>query len=307
MIVKSYLFSQVMLVIFTFSLADTGYAGSYPLSAGVDVVGRVEEGVARAGETLIEIARRYDIGYQEIIHANPDIKPDKKMFVGTKVVIPSRFILPSAPREGLIINLSELRSYYYPKGKDVVVTHPVGIGRDGHWKTPLGITKITRKDKNPYWRPTANVRAEAAKYGTPIPSVFPPGPNNPLGEHSLRLGWPTYLIHGTNRPEGVGAQVSAGCIRMLPEDIEYLFDTISVGTKVTVIDEPYKVGWDGRELYFEAHQPLDDARLRFKNDLSEIVLLINQKSINERAIIQWTKVQRIVQAGTIDLEVIGAR
>ena len=296
-----------LLTILVVMFCQVGYASTYALEHNSDVVGQLQQGVATSGETLIDIARRFDIGYQEIVSANPEIDPSKQLFSGTKVSIPSRFILPNTPREGIIINLSELRLYYYPKDKNIVVTQPVGIGREGGWKTPLGVTRVTKKETNPFWYPTPNVRAEAARNGTPIPRIFPPGPDNPLGKVTLRLGWPTYLIHGTNRPEGVGARVSAGCIRMLPEDIQYLFDNTPVGTKVTVIDEPYKVGWDNDTLLFEAHPILEDARPRYEESFSQIVQLVTNKVNDSDAYIQWSTIKNLVQKGVVLPTIIGSK
>lgn len=217
-----------------------------------DVVGRIFFTHPEIGETLSDVGIRYDIGYYEMVRANPQIDPNRQLPPETRILIPFQFILPPAPREGVVINLAEYRLYYFPPNDNVVITMPVGIGREG-WTTPLGVTKVTRKERDPIWRPTDKVRAEAAKHGTPIPNAFPPGEGNPLGRHVLRLGWPTYLIHGTNRRDGVGARVSAGCLRMMPEDIEYLFDLVEVGTPVRVINEPIKLGWQRGSLYMQVH------------------------------------------------------
>jgi L,D-transpeptidase ErfK/SrfK len=126
------------------------------------------------------------------------------------------------------------------------------------WNTPLGNTKIVAKTENPSWYPPASIRKEHAEDGDELPAFIPPGPNNPLGNHAIRLGLPGYLIHGTNRPEGVGMRVTHGCIRMFPEDVEYLFKILPVGTQVNLINEPYKAGWLAGKLYFEAHPQLEE-------------------------------------------------
>ena len=172
-------------------------------------------------DTLPDIARRFNLGYEEIARANPGVDP----WVpgeGREIVLPTQFVLPAAPREGLVINLAQLRVFYFPKVKEgepqTVITHPIGIGKVG-WQTPEGTTKVTGKRKNPTWFPPASVRKEHKEAGDPLPSKVPPGPDNPLGAHMMTLGWPSYLIHGTNKPYGVGLRSSHGCIRFYPEDI----------------------------------------------------------------------------------------
>ncbi len=176
------------------------------------------------------------MGYQEMVKANPDLNPVDVLSPRVRVLIPSQFTLPKAPRHGLVINLADYRLYFFPENDNVVMTFPVGIGRKG-WSTPCGLTKVIAKQANPTWHPTASVQEYAAQHGVLMPDSFPAGPGNPLGKHVLRLGWPTYLIHGSNSDGGIGERVSAGCIRMLPEDIEYLFDLVKVGTPVRIVKE----------------------------------------------------------------------
>jgi len=230
---------------------------------GNDIVGRVQVAIAREGDTLPEIARRYNLGYEEIIAANPGVNPWRPG-QGTPVVLPTAFILPGGAREGLVLNLASMRLFYYPrpeKGQVAeVITHPVGIGREG-WHTPQGETRIIQKTANPSWTVPASVRREHAEQGDPLPAVVPPGPDNPLGEYAMRLSMPSYLIHGTNKPWGVGMRVSHGCIRMYPEDIARLFPEVPVGTPLRIINEPYVTGWRDGQLYLEAHAPLaEDTR-----------------------------------------------
>jgi L,D-transpeptidase ErfK/SrfK len=169
--------------------------------------------------------------------------------------------LPDAPREGLIINLAQLRVFYYPKVKTgeprKVITHPIGIGKVG-WQTPEGSTKVTSKKKNPTWTPPASVRKEHKEAGDPLPRVVPAGPDNPLGAHMMTLGWPSYLIHGTNKPYGVGMRSSHGCMRFYPEDIAGLYDQIPLGTKVTVVNQPFVFGWSQDALYMQSFPVLED-------------------------------------------------
>lgn len=232
------------------------HAAAYWLpESGNDVVGTIEQTLAGPEDTLLDIARRYNVGYEEIRLANPDLDPWLPG-IDRPVQIPGRFILPQAARKGLILNLAEMRLYYFPKAargeKAQVITHPVSIGRVD-WKTPLGQTRISKKAHKPSWYPPASIRAEHKEKGDPLPKVVPPGPDNPLGEHALRLAIPGYLIHGTNKPFGIGMRVSHGCVRMYPEDIAALFDIVPVGTPVTIIDQPVKAGWQNGVLYLEAH------------------------------------------------------
>jgi L,D-transpeptidase ErfK/SrfK len=228
---------------------------------GSGVVGAVGSIRARQDDTLIDIARRHGLGYEDIVRANPEVDtwlPGE----GTQIVLPTRFVLPPGPRSGLVLNLAEYRMYYYPppqEGKPaVVMTYPMSIGRMD-WETPLGLTRIIAKVTNPSWYPPASVRKEHAEAGDPLPRIVPAGPDNPLGAYAMRLDMPSYLIHSTNKPAGVGMRVSHGCIRMLPEDIGFLFGQIANKTAVRIINEPIKFGWDGDELVLEVHRPLEVA------------------------------------------------
>lgn len=233
--------------------------GNYRIPEEGSVIGqRYTVTVEDPSETLMDIARRHNIGFEEMRMANPGVS----MWVpgeGTEIVIPAQYILPAAPREGIVINLSELRLYYYPADKPgIVETYPVSVGRDG-FSTPVGITRTTVKVKDPAWSPPASMRREAAERGEPAPSVVPPGPDNPLGRHAILLGLPSYLIHGTNRPDGVGMRASRGCIRMYPEDIESLYNRVPSNTQVNLIDSPFKAGWaaDGT-LYVQSFPQLEE-------------------------------------------------
>lgn len=233
--------------------------GHYRIPERGDVIGeRYTVVVENPDETLIDIARRHNIGYEEIRMANPDVS----LWVpglGTEIVIPSQYLLPPAPREGVVVNLSELRLYYYPANNPgIVETYPVSVGRE-EFATPVGITRTTVKVKDPAWAPPASMRREAAARGEPAPAIVPPGPDNPLGEHAILLAMPSYLIHGTNRPDGVGMRASRGCIRMYPEDIASLYDRLPSGTQVNLMDAPFKAGWaeDGT-LFVQSFPQLEE-------------------------------------------------
>ena len=215
---------------------------------------------SRAQDTLLDIAREFGLGYNEIVNANPDVDvwlPGDRR----RVLVPNQFILPDADKKGIVINLAEMRLYFYPERasneKQRVITHPIGIGREG-WKTPLGKTQIIQKRKDPTWTPPASILAEYLEKGDPLPKVVPAGPDNPLGAYAMRLGMPGYLLHGTNKPYGVGLRVSHGCIRLFPEDIEQLFAQVPTNTPVTIVYQPYKAAMHHNQLYVEAHKTHDD-------------------------------------------------
>lgn len=216
-------------------------------------VGGMQTYVAKYEDTLIDIARKHDVGFVELRAANPDVDP---WIPGAnkKLTIPAMHILPEGPRQGIVINLPEMRIYAYIKPGQPPMSAPLGIGREG-LATPLGTTSVVNKREKPQWRPTARMRKEDPT----LPAVVPAGPDNPLGEHILYLGWPEYGIHGTNKPYGVGRRASSGCIRMYPEDIAQLWPQIPVGTPVTVVDQPVKVAWIDDRLYVEAHSSLAQA------------------------------------------------
>jgi len=225
-----------------------------------DVVGTLQLITANKEDTLSDIARRFNLGYEEIVSANPGVDPWLPG-AGTKIVIPTQFVLPDAPRQGIVINLAAMRLFYFPKAKagepQKVITHPVGIGRV-EWKTPEGTTRVASKKENPAWIPTPSIRKEHAKNGDPLPAVVPPGPDNPMGTHVLRLAWPSYAIHGTDKPPSIGLRGSHGCLRMYPEDIVQIYNDVPVGTPVRVVNQPRLFGWRGRMLYLQAYPTLED-------------------------------------------------
>lgn len=222
----------------------------------VDVVGDIRVVTAKFEDTFADLGTANDLGYLEMVAANPGIDPWLPG-EGTQVILPTRFILPPGPREGIVINLPEYRMYYYPKGKDVVYTYPLGIGREG-WGSPVTQTRIAAKHPNPAWYPPKSIREEHAADGDPLPAVVPPGPDNPLGPYKLTLSLPSYLIHGSNKNFGIGMRVSHGCFRMLNHNVLALAEMVPVGTSVRIIDEPYKFGVSDGQLYIEVHEPLQE-------------------------------------------------
>ena len=228
---------------------------------GFDVIGAMSTITARHEDTLIDVARRHGLGFQDIVRANPDVN----IWVpgdGTEIILPTRFVLPAGERRGVILNLAEYRMYYFPEPKpgepSYVMTYPISIGRMD-WETPLGRTSVISKVRNPSWYVPQSVLEEHRENGDPLPRIVPPGPDNPLGAYAMRLGLPGYLIHSTNKPAGVGMRVTHGCIRMFPEDIEYLFAQVPLNERVRIVNEPIKIGWDGERLVMEAHPMLETA------------------------------------------------
>lgn len=266
-----------------------------------DVVGRLQVTIARASDTLPDIARRFNVGYEEIIRANPGVDPwlPKE---GTSIILPTQFVLPDAQREGLVLNLAAMRLFYFPKrdkGAPVeVITHPVGIGKIG-WATPEGATRVTARVKDPVWIPPVSVRREHERDGDILPPRVPAGPDNPLGRHLLRLDWPSYLIHGTNKPPGVGMRASHGCIRLYPEDIARLYDNVPVGTRVTVVNQPFLLGWRDGQAVFQSYPPLaDDQR-----DWSDVPRALRRRAAQDKAL-RWKRIA--AQADAIDWPAVAA-
>lgn len=267
--------------------------GHFLLPEEGNMIGTAYTVTVEEGETLIDIGRRHNVGYDEIRMANPDVSIWAP-FAGTEVVIPARYILPDAPREGIVINLSELRLYYY-SSDDVVETYPISVGRDG-FATPVGVTRTTVKVKDPHWSPPRSMREEAAARGDPPPAVVPPGPDNPLGRHAILLGLPSYLIHGTNMPDGVGMRASRGCIRMFPEDIESLYERVPSGTKVNIIDQPFKAAWspDGI-LYAQSFPQLEENLGDFEPILNAIEVVARTFG-EEKPPVDYAQLRRIVES-----------
>jgi len=254
--------ARVLAIAAVLVAAGEACAAEYVLPTNGDtVIGRNSTAIAAREDTLFDVARRNGVGYEEIVAANPGVDswlPGE----GTEILIPSRYILPAAPRTGIVVNLPEHRLYYYPPAKKgeaaVVRTYPISTGKMD-WKTPIGMTRIVAKQEQPNWYPPASVLKEHEERGDPLPKVVPAGPDNPLGEYAMRLGIPggAYLIHGTNKPAGVGMQVTHGCIRMYPEDIAEIYPLVPVKTQVNLIDQTNKVGWQRGTLYVERHAPLE--------------------------------------------------
>lgn len=245
---------------------------------GRTVVGRpLKAYPAKNDESLIEIARKFRVGYNEIVAANQRLDP----FVpgnGSAVTIPSAWVLPEAPPEGgIVINLTEMRLYHFFRrsNKDHVATFPIGIGSEGT-STPQGKFSVIEKMVKPAWRVPLSIQREMKADGKPVKKVVPPGPDNPLGSHALRLSLKTVLIHGTNRPFAIGRRASHGCIRLYPEDIPKLFKIITVGTPVMITRQPVKAGVLGGKVYVEVH---NDDSMKGLSYFDEAVRLLRAKRL----------------------------
>lgn len=273
------------------SVLPTVHAASHPLPpAGEALVGFETYATSRHEDTLLDIAARNGLGFEEIVSANPAVDtwiPGD----GTQVLLPKRHILPQAARSGIVVNVAEMRLYYYPKGSGRVETYPVSVGRSD-WNTPQTTTTITRKAENPTWTPPASIRREHAADGRGhLPAVVPGGPDNPLGQHALYLGLPSYLIHGTNNPNGIGMQVTHGCIRMFPADIRHLYHSVPVGTRVSIVNQHYKVGWDAGTLYVEVHPWIEGTPASVKSDSGKLRQLVQQAVGTSNYPVDWHAVE----------------
>ncbi|MFC3190914.1 L,D-transpeptidase [Pseudocitrobacter faecalis] len=214
---------------------------------------------------LEAFAARYGQGLSNMLEANPGVDvylPAR----GSTLTIPQQLILPDTPREGIVINVAEMRLYYYPPDGSSVEVLPIGIGQAGRETPRNWVTKVERKKEGPTWVPTANTRREYAKEGKTLPAMVPAGPENPMGLYAIYIGR-LYAIHGTNANFGIGLRVSQGCIRLRNDDIKYLFDTVPVGTRVQIIDRPvkYTTEPDGSR-WLEVHEPLSRNRSEYESD-----------------------------------------
>jgi L,D-transpeptidase ErfK/SrfK len=249
-------------------------------SADQGVVGEPQVVFTRATDTFSDLAREYGLGYDELVEANPGVDPWLPR-VNTPILLPTQYVLPDVPRQGIVLNIASKRLFYFPKvidGEPIqVMTFPIGIGRLG-WETPLGEASVVSRATNPTWYVPASVRKEHAEAGDPLPAVVPPGPDNPLGRHVLKLDMPGYLLHGTNQPYGVGMRVSHGCVRLYPENIELLYTLVAIGEKVNIINEPFLAGWRDGDLFFESHRPLEDDAVSPEQHLQAIFDTVRKQS-----------------------------
>jgi L,D-transpeptidase ErfK/SrfK len=282
--VKKLFSVTLLLASFSITISSVAMAATYllPLNPNDSLIGENPDQPlftqASKEDTLLDVARRYDLGQNEILLLNPEVDrwmPDSR----AKIRIPNSRILPDVPREGLTLNLPEYRLFYFSRENtdtpQTVTTHPISIGRQD-WDTPLGKTSVTSKKENPTWTPPKSIKEEHAAKGDILPDVVPAGPDNPLGLYAMRLGIPGYLIHGTNKPYGVGMRVSHGCIRMYPEDIEKLFPEVRIGLPVYIVNQPIKIGWLEAVLYIEVHPEMEGHELSYEQRQEKVLNLIKE-------------------------------
>lgn len=302
-LLNTFTLSKIFLAASLVSLPLASEALTYALPKGDDtVIGQTTTVESKPGDTLRLLCRRYDVGFQEMQSANPSILSDQRLLPGTKIVIPTQFVLPPKPWKGLMVNLSAYRLFYFPEDMPVVITFPIGIGKEGldyqnqAWDTPTFNGYIVRKAKDPSWRPPMSVRVSTQEtLGIKLPSVIGPEQKNPLGGYALYTSKPGYLMHGTNRPYGVGDQVSSGCLRVLPEDIEQLYYTVPDKTPISVFRQPVDLGVLNNQLYLEMHPKQkgitqDDLPQSDTSITSTILLYAGSNNIN----VNWDTVYQLL-------------
>ena len=265
----------------------------YELPApGDNIVGQVQKIETVPGESLEVIARNYGTTLLAIRQANPQLGYNTLTSSGKTLYLGNAFILPPGPREGIVINLSELRLYYYPKDEAIVYTAPVSVGRPG-WETPLtDHASIIEKKSNPTWHVPKSIKEDLQKKGILIANEFPPGPTNPLGQYMLRLSISGYLIHGTNEPYSIGKPVTAGCIRMYPEDIKWFYEHIEKNTPVRIINQPIKLGTYQGKLFIEAHPRIHNSKTQ-KEKMTSSEIAVDLKKLH-LPMLEWLQANKII-------------
>ena len=263
-------------------------------AANDDLIGQIQYYPGQPSDTLSNLGMQSDAGRDDMRTLNPQFDPDDALPGAVPVVIPTRYLLPNYPREGIVVNLSEKRLYYYVPGKNLVMTFPIGIGKQGAM-TPLGQTYVAAKKKDPSWTPPESIREFNKKNGIILPRTIQGGPDNPLGRRAIYLGIPTYLIHASNFPQSIGSRGSFGCMRMMESDIDQLFPLIEPKTKVMIIEEPFKAGWSAGNLYLEIHAPLEENRGKTKEYALPVLHQLLQLSYEHHVPINWYLVKQAMK------------
>ncbi len=256
------------------------------------LIGQIQYRQSTSSDSISAIQERYDIGFNALEKANPQLNAAKSLSRGENIKLPTQHLLPDGAREGIVVNLPEMRMYYYVPGTGKVATYPIGIGRIG--KTlPLATATITKKTENPAWVPTPDIREFNLTQGVVLPQVMPPGPDNPLGPYAIYMSIPTFLIHSTIFPESIGKRASFGCVRMFESDIKDFFPTIEPGIPVMIINSPVKVAWQKNRLLMEAHTPLEEHTAEYEATLPGTVSQIQHLTQNEDTLIDWQAISFI--------------
>lgn len=291
---------KIFFLVFILTIVSSNGRASifaYPFP-GNDLVGNIYKVQIKEGDTVSSLRLKYELTYDQLVAANPNIE-DNSLYAGNYLTLPTRYILP-AYRNGIVINIAELRLYYFTSDKQYVFTAPVCLGRTG-WRTPTTITNIYRKEENPVWKVPTSIMAYAfAKDGKILPEQIEGGAkDNPLGNYALHLANPPgYLIHGTNDPESIGRYFSSGCIRMQNDAVATLFNLVPVGVRVYIIHHPVKAGWEGDILYLEAHQPVDLDEEPNPLNSHDAQQAIAAATVGKPAIVDWKKVEEVIRAQT---------
>lgn len=275
--------STVLLTVLSTHVLAASY---YVPPANQSLIGQVQTGTG-SGEAVTAVTQRYNLGINALQSANPHLNMKRTTLPSRSYLqIPTQHILPNRPRQGIVINLPEMRMYYYLPGSDRVLTYPIGIGKIG--KTiPIRNAIITTKKTNPTWIPPEDIREFNLEKGIVLPRIMPPGPDNPLGPYAIYMSIPTYLIHSTPFPESVGTRASFGCIRMYESDIKTFFPTITHGIPIAIVNSPVKVGWQNEKLYMEAHHPLEEHGDAYDASLPGMVHEISAASKDQPTLIDW--------------------
>jgi L,D-transpeptidase ErfK/SrfK len=287
--------SFLLLTIALFAISTPPlFAGEFPIpSEGNSLVGKVQYTTASYDDTTTTVSHRYNLGLNSIVAANPGTT--ETTLSTRNVRVPTAFILPPFPRKGLIINLPEMRMYYYPENSNQVMTYPIGIGKIGN-TIPIENSTVTRKTMNPTWIPGPDVRKYNEEQGIDLPRVMPPGPDNPLGPYAIYLSIPSFLIHSTIFPESIGRRASFGCIRMNESDIKDFYPLITPGTEVVIVNMPNKVGWSGNHVYIESHPILEEHNPGTDKNLQDMVETV-EKSLprNGVTLIDWQMMAHLAE------------
>lgn len=296
----------IALVVFSTILLSTAEATTFSLPPeDRALLGNIQADYSQPGESLARFAQRHDVGFNSILNANPNLSADGSID-NTSIVLPTLFMLPPVTRKGIVINLPEMRMYYFPPNTDTVMTFPIGIGRVG--KTiPITTTAVTRKMVDPVWKPTPAIREFNRIQGIELPNVMPAGPANPLGPYAIYLRVPTYLIHSTIFPESIGKRASFGCIRMNESDIKEFFPLVKPGTTVSIVNIPSKVAWEGDQLFLEVHPPLEEHSTESLATMHGVVRAIEHAASGKVVMVDWQLVSQLTQTHDGMPHAIGVR
>lgn len=289
---------RILLFLLIMTVGTTAQAAFYPLpSPGNDIVGEIRVIHVQKGDNTNKLMRQYELSYHEMLEANPKVR-FSNLREGETVVIPTQFILPKY-RKGIVINIPELRLYYFTPDGQYVFTTPVGLGRSG-WRTPTMTTYVIKKEEQPIWHVPKEIAEYAENKGKILPDEIPPGPDNPLGGYALYLSYSGYLIHGTNDQDSVGKYFSSGCIRLSAEAVATLFSEVDVGTIVHIIHAPSKAGWSNSVLYLENHVPVsyNEQEEQIEKTQSGLEEIIDEVTKNRPVNIDWQRVNEVARQQT---------